>query len=459
MLVVYLAGAAIQGCAVGAEMIATSSPTADRNAAVTLARQGATGPALAILERLRQNDPADIGATHDFIVVSVWAGHEAEAVQAFATLGPGPQPDYVIDAAAHAYRRLGNPTEARALYRAGLHRSPDNPAFTGGDIRALIDLGEPASALTLANTDLRFHGERIVVLLAAGFAASVLKQPVEALRYIDRALKRDPASHEARHDRIMAIAAMGAPQVALQRADEQPGTISADERRSIQGSVAAALIRWGVFEAPSEEQRFAATDRAIAALDVLIAQWSLQGDAGRTAILRARFDRMVALRDRVRMADVLSEYDDLVRLLVTVPIYALTSVADAYLHLHHPKKARDLYLRVLESDPHNHETRLALFYAYVDLDDFGAAHREIDAESADQPIWRHLKGLAAPIENPDRATADLIAANARLYGDELADANRRIAAMAEVAPNNPRFLSALANVYAARMAASGGGGI
>ncbi len=436
--------------AAAAEPSVNHPAVADRSAAVNLARQGQTLPALAILDRLRRAHPKDIGVARDFIVVSVWAGRESEAVKAFEALPSGPQPDYVVDAVALAYRRLGNAGEALVLYREGLRRSPNNPAFIGGEIHALVDLGKPEAALSSATTDLRLHGDRIDILLAAASAATAMKAPVEALRYIDRAIKLDPTSREARHDRIVAIDAIGAPQVALQRADEQPGTISVSERRTIQGDVAAALVRWGIFEPPSEELRFAATDRAITALDLLIAQWSREGDDAKPAILRARFDRMVALRDRVRMADVLAEYDGLKASHVTIPRYALVAVADAYLYFRHPKKARDLYLEGLEVDTHNPETRLALYYAYLDLEDFAAAYRQVDAESADQPIWHYLKGLSEPVENPDRATADLTAAYARLYGDELVEAHRRITAMADVAPNNTHYLSALADIYGAR---------
>jgi biofilm PGA synthesis protein PgaA len=446
-------GGVFRGCttaAIGAEPVAARPWGAEQSKAVLLARQGDTAAALAILQRLRNAHPDDLAISDDYIVVCTWAGHQAEAVQLFATLRPGPRPDYLIDAVARAYRTLGQSTEALALYRQGLHQSPDNPTFTAGEIRSMVDLHQLAPALAMAETDLRIHGERLDVLLAAGYAASVQKRPVEALRYIDRAAKLDPASHEARHDRILAIDEMGAPQVARQLAQESPGTISIVELRRIDGDAAAALVRWGVFEPPSEAQRFAASDRAIAALDGLIARWSREGDAAKHDVLRARFDRMVALRDRVRMADVLVEYENLQRQDVVVPGYALVAVADAYLYFRQPEKARDLSLRGLEVDPNNPETRLALFYAYVDLENFDAADREADSTAADQAIWIHLKGLHDPIENPERATADLASAHGRLYADELADADRRITAMADAAPNNTRYLSALAAVYSAR---------
>jgi biofilm PGA synthesis protein PgaA len=436
--------------AMAGEAAPARSWVTEQNDAVLLARRGDTAAALVVLERLHREHPEDLGVARDFVAVSAWAGRGAEAIRLFAALPTSPQPDYVIEAVAAAYRHLGQATEALALYRQGLNQSPDNVLFAAGVIRSLADLGQFAPAIVSAEADLRTHGERVDVLLAAGYAASAQKKPVEALRYIDRAMTLDPAGREAKHDRIMAIDEMGAPQIARQLADENPGVLAAAELRQIDGDAAAALVRWGVLEPPNEQQRFAASDRAIAALDALIAQWSKEGAAAQRDVLRARFDRMVALRDRVRMADVLAEYEDLKRQGVVIPGYALVAAADAYLYFRQPETARDLYLRGLAVDPHNPDTRLALFYAYVDLDDFDAAYRQVDTAAADQSIWLYLKGLNDPIENPERATADLAAADARLYADELAEANRRVAAMAEAAPNNTRYLSALANIYSAR---------
>ena len=436
--------------AIADEVVVTRPWTAEQNKAVLLARKGDTAAALVILDRLRRAHPEDINIARDFVAVSAWAGSDAEAIRLFVTLLPGPQPNYVIEAVALAYRHLGKPAEALVLYRQGLSQSPGNSLFTAGEIRSLVDLGQISQAIELADANLRARGERVDVLLAASYAASAQKKPVEALGYIDRAAKLDHVSREIRHDRIMAIDEMGAPHLARQMADENPGVLTAAESRQIDGDSAAALVRWGVLEPPSEKLRFAATDRAIAALDILIARWSLLGDVARHDVLRARFDRMVAYRDRVRMADVLVEYKDLLHQGIIIPAYALIAAADAYLYLRQPELARDLYLRSLQDDPSNPDTRLALFYAYVDLNDFKSAYRQVDTAAADQAIWIYLKGLNDPVENPERAEADLAAGNARLYADELAEAQQRVAAMAEAAPNNPQYLSALANIYSAR---------
>lgn len=423
---------------------------AEREAALRQARAGDPTSALTILERLHEAHPEDRLLESDFIVVSGWAGRDDAVIRLFRVMDPGPSRDYLLEAVGLAYRHLKLPGEALPIYRRGLAQSPGNPDLAAGEIRSLAELGLTPEAVQAADGNLQRWGDRLEPLLAAGYAAALQGKPVEALRYLDRALLADPASREAAHDRLLTIALMGAPQVSLALDDAQPGALSAAERRKLEGDAAAALVRWGVLEPKSEAERFVASDRAIAALDALILRWSAQGPEAHQAILRARFDRMVALRDRARMADTLAEYEDIVRLDVPIPGYALVAAADASLYLRRPEQAKELYLRGLAVDPRNPETRLALFYAYVDLDDLHAAYRQIDAALVDQAVWLRMKGLSDPLENPDHATAELAAAEARLYADDLAEAHRRIAKLAEAAPNNTRYLSALANVYSVR---------
>jgi biofilm PGA synthesis protein PgaA len=429
---------------------AAASWLGEHDAAVRLARRGDTAAALVILERLQRDHPDDLSVARDRLVVSGWAGQDSAVIDLYQELPKGPQPAYVIEAVGRAYRNLHRPAEALALYRQGGRQFPADAGFVAGEIRSLLDLGELEQAATRADSALRERGEQLEILLAAGAVAMARDLPVEAVRYDDRALRVDPTSRDARHDRILAIAQMGAPEVARQLADATPGILTPPEYRRLEGSEAAALVRWGVIEPPSEAERFAATDRAIAALDALIAQWSTAGPDARDDILRARFDRIVALRDRVRMVDVLVEYDDLRASFVELPDYALEAVADAYLYLRQPEKARDLYRRILEATPKSFNTRLALFYAYIDLEAFHDAYRQVDMLDSDLDRWLYLKGLRNPIPNPGRDTADLAAASARLYGDQLAESERRFAEIAEAAPNNTRYIAGLGSIYAAR---------
>jgi biofilm PGA synthesis protein PgaA len=61
-----------------------------------------------------------------------------------------------------------------------------------------------------------------------------------------------------------------------------------------------------------------------------------------------------------------------------------------------------------------------------------------------------LKGDPEPIANEDKLAADIAAAQARLYGDDPGDAERRLAALTAMAPANPSLHADLAAVYDAR---------
>ncbi|WZB75262.1 hypothetical protein WJ972_01275 [Achromobacter insuavis] len=88
----------------------------------------------------------------------------------------------------------------------------------------------------------------------------------------------------------------------------------------------------------AEAERFAIADRALARYDALIPAWEALGEPARQDVLRARIDRLHALHARVRMADVVREYEALRAQDVAVPRYALNDVASAYLYLRQPKR-------------------------------------------------------------------------------------------------------------------------
>src|SRR6185295_15945785 len=112
-------------------------------------------------------------------------------------------------------------------------QSPANAGLVAGEIRSLVDLGELDAAAMRAESALRERGERVEILLAAAAVAEARDQPVEAVHYYDRALRVEPSNRDARHDRILAIERMGAPQIARSLADAEPGLLSPAEYRRI----------------------------------------------------------------------------------------------------------------------------------------------------------------------------------------------------------------------------------
>jgi biofilm PGA synthesis protein PgaA len=430
--------------------LAEDASAREHDEAVALARRGSTDAALSILERLAHQNPTDLGIARDRVVVSIWAGRETDAVGLYEQLPAGEQPDYVIEAVAHAYRNLHRYSEALTLYRASLKRHPGNAGLAAGEIETLADSGDASAAVALAKQVLKENGDAVATLIAAAYAAQAARVPVDALRFADRALQREPANREARRQRVLAIESMGAPAVALKLAQAEPGLLSPAEVRRLEGSAAAQLVRWDTVDPVSEARRFVAADRAIEALDALIARFSADGEGAGDALLRARSDRLIALFDRGRMNDAVQDYAALINAGFAVPTYALPSVASAYLALRQPETARDLYRRALAVDPNNVETQLGLFHALVETEEFDEALRQVDATAASLRPYTFLKGAPDPIDTKDKLNADIAAASGRYYADDLPEAERRFTAMTDVAPYNTSLLTDLARVYGGR---------
>ncbi len=264
--------------------------------------------------------------------------------------------------------------------------------------------------------------------LAEGYAWRRAGAPCNALSAYTDALRLAPADEEARAAAAALLQAQGGPYGASALAGTS-APYAADE--------AAAMVRWGTDTRPSDPaRRFEGTDAAIARLDQLLAA-SPPADARR----RLRLDRLVALRDRYRMREAADEGAAL-RAGAPLPPYAEEAYADAVLYLRRPKEARAAYQRVLAASPTEvgpglrTNARYGLFYASTELEDFKTAYATIDQLLNDQPIWRTYSDSPSRSGNPDRAFAEVTAANARYYGNQLAIAWARIIKIAAAAPAN-----------------------
>ncbi|HEU0117559.1 MAG TPA: tetratricopeptide repeat protein [Alphaproteobacteria bacterium] len=134
------------------------TPSSQQDIAVELARQGQYDEALQTLSSLHEKNPSDQGVTRDYATVLSWAGRDEEAVSAFETLPSlSLQPDYVLAAAGHSYRKIGKSDKALIVYRAGVKKYPDSALFMEGEVRSMADGGDLEGALAKDNTYLGNH--------------------------------------------------------------------------------------------------------------------------------------------------------------------------------------------------------------------------------------------------------------------------------------------------------------
>ncbi|HEU0118295.1 MAG TPA: poly-beta-1,6 N-acetyl-D-glucosamine export porin PgaA [Alphaproteobacteria bacterium] len=423
----------------------------EHNEAVTEARNGDTHAAVVRLQKLHDQHPQDVGITRDYLAVLGWeGGHDQQVIDLYKSLKDPDQPGFVLLAVGHAYRGIKDPDAARLIYERGLTRNPKDESMAAGLIYSLSDAGYQDAAMKTADSNVQQYGNRAEVLIAAGDAADQYGQNDRALSYYETAYNISPNNPEAIRGIIRAKDRAADPEGAMRIADAHPGVFPKSEYRHIQGDVVAYLIRKGQVDATGESDRFNTTDRAIKMGNDLIAQWSKEGPDAKNDIIRVRLDQLIALRNRFRMQEVITNYNDLVNQGVTVPPYVLSSVADAYLYLHEPEKARDLYLQVLQSDPKNFDVRRQLFYAYAECDDYKNAFATIDDLQHDRPYWANLAGQGNPdFVKRQEETAQLVAGSGRQYAGMVRASENYILPLVNANPNAPQSHEALGNLYMA----------
>jgi biofilm PGA synthesis protein PgaA len=345
-------------------------------------------------------------------------------------------PEYAQLEMTRAYRDQHRFDVAERLARDGMARFPRTGTWPV--LLALILADENRSDAALRVLGGATAAAPLERKLAEAYALRRGGRSIEALKAYMDALRMAPENAEAREAVAGLLREVGGPSGAAALAD---GSLP------LQADQAAAMVRWGGEIHPGDPaRRYDGTDAALTELDRLIAAASSDPALRR----RLRLDRMVALRDRKRMAEVVREATALRGEGQTLPPYAEQALADALLTLRRPEEAAQSYATVIAADPTNLDARYGLFYAQVEVEDFDAAYRTIDQLLATQPAWRFYQDDPTRHLNPDYADAALAAGLARLYGDQLGAAQDRIARLAGAAPANSGFRIANAQVMSAR---------
>ncbi len=420
--------------------------------AVLQARRGELEEALATLEPMLAKRPDDRQLKIDYMVLLGWAGRDEEALQQAEGFDLEVAPPYLIESLAKSARNVGRFDQAVELYTLATTRRPGRAAGYGGLAMAQADAGRSEEALQTLAPALQAHPKNRDLLFAGGYAHERSGNRLEALWAYEEILRLDPRHREASRRRLLMLSALGAPGPALREGGENAGLLSTDEMDHVTADWAAAKVRWGEIPAPGYEVRFAETDEAIAMLDDRIRQLTAEKGLSETAtpVLRARFDRMVALRNRYRMTDVVAEYERLGAQNVAVPVYGHQAAGDAYLYLERPREAEVAYREALSRDPQNFNIQTALFWALIDQGQFEPATEIIDRLEAEQPAWRiNRSNPARPVygKNENRLLAAATAAQARAFADDLQGAQERMEGLTGQAPFSHDLRQRLGYVY------------
>ncbi len=432
---------------------------ADYDALIHGARAGEYEPALIMLRQHSAEHPRDWRAAYDRILIAGWAGAPDEVILVYEGLDPPPNrlPADVLRTIAQAYRDTQRWDDALARYRQGRQLYPRQTSFVVGEIMVLTDAGNTDAAVLLGQQQVERHPGDVDLRLALGYAYRGTNSPYAALQLADQARSIAPGKNYVTREYIKSLERARMPLAALNAARGHPGLLSDKEIRNLQADYAAELVRLAEMPSRQESERFVIVDRSLAEYDRLIQAWEALGPVANDELLRVRMDRLQALQIRMRMPEVVSEYEAMKAQGVEVPRYVLNDVANAYLYLRQPEVAAHLYKQVLSDSaskldsPGEHlSNQTRLFYALIESEQFDEASQVIEAARKEQPIWRRIRGVPQSVPNDLHLYAEETAALGLYYADDTPAAQRRLEELVDQAPRNVGLRAALAGVYRGR---------
>lgn len=342
---------------------------------------------------------------------------------------------------ARGARDSGRFAEAEALARKGMAESAD-PVWPLTLALVLADQKRSSEALAV------LQAPRVPPLpvrerrLAEAYAESQGGDPWRALRLYGECLRAEPDNQEARRAMAGILDSQRAPFGASALDGAPPPRLA---------SQAASLTRWGAEVRPEAvERRFEGTDRALKSQDALLARLKADPAADPALIRRVQLDRMVALRDRVRMAEVISEAEVLADAGAALPAYADHAYADALLYSRQPEAALAVYERVLKADPTDLQAAYGRVFALVESERLAEATAAADAIAASRKPFVGFRGGPATTPDSEYAYASQLAAETRLWSNRIAEGHGRLDALADAAPANTSLRRARAGAMTAR---------
>lgn len=417
--------------------------------AVKLAREGKYNQAITILETLLKKKPTDKSLLYDYIVVLSWAGKDEEALVSFKKIEKdGKIPLYVLSAAAQSARRNKRTEGALTLYKRVLDQQPGHlPAQIGiGLLHA--DKGAPDEAIAHLKPLEQKYPRDIELLFALAYVHQLKREFFTEMTYYQKILDIEPGNPHAKRAYILSMSILGAPNLALEMMEADKGlTFSSAAEEQIRGDRAAQMVLWGELIPETPGKRFDETDTALRLLEENIERIKGNERIARRFLYRAFFDRLIALRDRVKMKETVKFYEAHRDAGLDIPDYAKIQAADAYLYLSRPKRAKTIYEDLFKRDPGFFNAGLSLFYGYLESEKYGKAGSHLRALAGKQPVWFRLKGSRVYGENPKKLSADKTSIMFDAYSRRLKKAQRKMEMKRDMAPYNRDIRMDLATLY------------
>lgn len=436
-----------------ASSLAVAAPIANYDELMERARRGEYAPLLQALDGV----PLQGRELSDYLTVAGWAGKTQVVIETYEAQVQGVKlPDYTLLQVARAYRDTGRWEEALALYGEGMRRFHQDDAFELGSVMTLADAGRLPEALQQAQRLVQQKPRDADRRLALAYVYVREGKSFAALAEADRAYGIAPQRDDVAREYVLALQRVRMPGSALRVARSRPGVVDAQLLRSLEGDAAAELARLSQLPSRGEAERFTIADRALANFDRLTAQWSAEQPRPDADLRRLRIDRIVALHARVRMQELVAEYESLRSDGSGVPAYVLSNVASAYLYLREPEKARKVYEESLQTtsvagdEQAWQDDETGLYYALIESERFADAGAVVRKAQERQPVWLWRRGTEVREPNDLKLSADQLMALHHLYSNDTRKAQHLLDGMVEQAPNNTDLRTGRAGILRAR---------
>ncbi|ABR90681.1 haemin storage system, HmsH protein [Janthinobacterium sp. Marseille] len=429
-------------------------PSTEYDAVIHAARDGQTASAIEKLQAWHREYPENQKVLYDLVVVLAWAGDFNNALTYADELTVVGTPLYVLKSLGQSARSAERWSLAEKIYRFALRNDPNDMELRTGLVHALLGQKQSDLALqyvqsflpTFSSAYKRSDAPMVTLL---GFVYSRREEALYAANGYQDAVRLDPQSREAYRGYVFALNGAGMPYLAARSADKHLDWFSKEEQLQLAHSVAGHTVNFGETQLTVDERkpRFQTTDTALAETANVLNRFGPQA--------ATRFDRMVALRDRQMMKEVVQLYQELLAAGVAMPSYAKAAAADAYLYLEQPEQARDLYISAINDagrgDVANIDTwRNGLAYAYSEAEQHDEAQALADGVMQVTPTLanRGIPSVEAP--NGDYPTATVTPALIRMYADRLKEAEKHLAELRAIAPFNGQTRLAWASLQSSR---------
>jgi len=346
---------------------------------------------------------------------------------------PGPEGSTIEQLLAEARSLLdGGESEKSFLVcrRAGELLRPD-----GGDADArirlawvLLDLGRPREAMPIVQAVPPDHDQYVDALFVLAMANWHAEQYVQSLKVYNRLLSLRPGNAGALNLKSRVLSTMGCCSLALDFALAHKESIEPAVWLELEQNLAAQRIRW-------EEPEI-----ALVVLDRVIA-------AGKKPFtrLRARFDRVLALRQMRRMGEIIGAYEEMLKRGIEMPYWVRRAAGDAYLAMRKPKKAIELYEAVIAEHPGEFNPRMALYHALLEIGEYERGREVLDGLRGETADWVTERGILRYNMNKEEVRTSY--GWWRAYQNRQQEAQDYLGELLDMAPANLSLRSALGHVH------------